>query len=194
MRIDWTNGKALHLVLQESEVPEFIDVLRVQEDRYQKRREENVVKSSQLWDVKQQTFDAANAQNREMLMHLWQVVFPDVPFEAEKSGSQTERESLTSSQWAALGFQGKYPPTDFRAMGMLSLYNMLYLAETRSKYLQNVLTPGRLKAGREAGERDYPWATAAINVTALMAKLLNLTDGTLSQPSSSNLFSCFESD
>ena len=63
------------------------------------------------------------------------------------------------------------------AMGMLSLYNMVYLAETRGEYLKQLLEPGLQKAGREGGERDYPWATAAINVTALIMKLLNVSDG-----------------
>jgi hypothetical protein len=62
-------------------------------------------------------------------------------------------------------------------MGLLSLYNMLYLAETRTKYLQSIAEPAREKLGKAQGERDYPWATAAVNVTALMVKMLNLSDG-----------------
>ncbi|OCT57594.1 hypothetical protein XELAEV_18003296mg [Xenopus laevis] len=46
---------------------------------------------------------------------LWKTLKPGVPLEAR-----------ISKQWCEIGFQGDDPKTDFRGMGLLGLYNLVY--------------------------------------------------------------------
>jgi hypothetical protein len=96
-------------------------VLNTQEDRYLKRKEENTVKLAQLWELKKMQFEPAQRMHRTMLLRLWDVVFPHHAFNGLSSeeaavlrDEAVDKDSLLSASWTFLGFQGKYPPSDFR--------------------------------------------------------------------------------
>lgn len=50
-----------------------------------------------------------------------------------------ELENRFSTQWQKIGFQGKDPSTDFRAMGLLALDNLYYFAEKYNENAQRIL-------------------------------------------------------
>lgn len=50
-----------------------------------------------------------------------------------------ELENRFSTQWQQIGFQGKDPSTDFRAMGLLALDNLYYFAEKYNENAQRIL-------------------------------------------------------
>ena len=64
-------------------------------------------------------YDKTNKEHEDLLLRLWKAVFPD-----------QELKSRVSEQWKQMGFQGTDPATDFRGMGLLGLFNLIYIAET----------------------------------------------------------------
>ncbi|NWH38772.1 ELMD1 protein, partial [Chloropsis hardwickii] len=60
---------------------------------------------------------------------LWKCLKPNSPLKAR-----------ISKQWCEIGFQGDDPKTDFRGMGLLGLYNLVYFAEWDTEIAQQVLT------------------------------------------------------
>eukprot|EP00299_Pterocystis_sp_00344_P014142 c6993_g1_i1.p1 GENE.c6993_g1_i1~~c6993_g1_i1.p1 ORF type:complete len:231 (-),score=53.17 c6993_g1_i1:41-733(-) len=60
-------------------------------------------------------FDTQNTTHEDMLNQLWQSLKPSTPLA-----------SRISHQWGDIGFQGNDPITDFRGMGILSLYCLLF--------------------------------------------------------------------
>lgn len=83
----------------------------------------------------------------------------------------TGDESIISSRWSSIGFQGEDPGTDFRGMGLLGLDQLEYLSR-KSKFLARDLLKRSLDSRYE-----YPFAITGINITY---NLLNLyKDGTI---------------
>ena len=71
-----------------------------------------------------------------------------------------------SSDWEQLGFQGENPATDFRAMGLLGLSNLIAFADVCG------LDAGRLlQESRDGGLRWFSYAITGINLTADLVKL-----------------------
>ncbi|KAF1497660.1 ELMO domain-containing protein 1, partial [Eudyptula minor] len=60
---------------------------------------------------------------------LWKCLKPNSPLKAR-----------ISKQWCEIGFQGDDPKTDFRGMGLLGLYNLVYFAEWDTEIAQQVLS------------------------------------------------------
>lgn len=52
---------------------------------------------------------------------------------------QEELVNRFSTQWQKIGFQGKDPSTDFRAMGLLALDNLFYFAEKYNGNVQRII-------------------------------------------------------
>ncbi|KAJ4460872.1 hypothetical protein PAPYR_2706 [Paratrimastix pyriformis] len=74
--------------------------------------------------------------------------------------------------------QGQDPATDFRGMGILGLRNLVYLARHYPR-LARTLT-------QQSAQREYPFAVAGINISRLLAQLLNLmADEAAARPPSS---------
>lgn len=61
-------------------------------------------------------------------LQLWKLLMPE-----------EELENRFSTQWQKIGFQGKDPSTDFRAMGLLALDNLYYFAEKYNENVQRIL-------------------------------------------------------
>lgn len=126
--------------------------LKLQSYIYQAQR----LKRLARW--KEIAYDKTNQQHEEMLLRLWEVTFP--------SQQLTARES---DQWKSMGFQGKDPATDFRGMGLLGLYNLLYFGENSGDTWRGIIT-----RNIERKEREYPAAVAGINITQMLFELLQL--------------------
>uniref|UniRef100_A0A8C9R636 ELMO domain containing 1 n=1 Tax=Scleropages formosus TaxID=113540 RepID=A0A8C9R636_SCLFO len=68
--------------------------------------------------LRREPYDCENLEHEEMLLKLWKTLRPESPLSGR-----------ISKQWCEIGFQGNDPKTDFRGMGLLGLYNLLYFAE-----------------------------------------------------------------
>ncbi|KAF4320437.1 hypothetical protein BBO99_00004237 [Phytophthora kernoviae] len=80
--------------------------------------------------------------------------------------------------WVALGFQNASPETDFRGGGVLALKCLLYAFEahpTEMRVIHKAQMPDT-KGGKHK-KRWYPVCVAGINLTCLLAGLLQLGDG-----------------
>lgn len=73
-------------------------------------------------------FDETNEEHSNLLKKLWASVFPDKPWEG-----------FVGDHWKTMGFQGKNPKTDFRAMGIMGLKHLLYFAETHPDTLRRMV-------------------------------------------------------
>lgn len=67
-----------------------------------------------------QASDDNNDHVLENLEKLWNNLKP---------GIKRSNNAINSSDWSEIGFQGNDPRTDFRGMGLLGLYNLLYLSD-----------------------------------------------------------------
>ncbi|KAF2346543.1 ELMO domain [Trinorchestia longiramus] len=72
---------------------------------------------------------AGTQQVEDKLRKLWKALKPDATLQ-----------NIVSKQWQEIGFQGDDPCTDFRGMGLLSLENLLYFAETHESAARHVLS------------------------------------------------------
>lgn len=52
-------------------------------------------------------------------------------------------------------------------MGLLGLLNMIYFSENYDEKARSLVH----------SQRDYPWAASGINITNMLLKMLNLTQG-----------------
>ncbi|KAI8903774.1 Engulfment/cell motility [Gorgonomyces haynaldii] len=78
-------------------------------------------------------------------------------------------EQLTSRytpQWQKIGFQGKDPATDFRAMGMLGLDDLLYLAKNYPSIASRIL------AASHHSQSWFSFAIVGISMTAYCLRLV----------------------
>ncbi|XP_053164644.1 ELMO domain-containing protein 1 isoform X3 [Hemicordylus capensis] len=122
--------------------------------------------------LRREPYDSEDPQHEEMLLKLWKCLKPGSPLEAR-----------ISKQWCEIGFQGDDPKTDFRGMGLLGLYNLLYFAECDSAAAQQILSdsiqPKYSKVSKAEWEKKkfdkaigYSFAIVGINITDLAYNLL----------------------
>nr|XP_056714574.1 ELMO domain-containing protein 1 isoform X1 [Euleptes europaea] len=130
--------------------------------------------------LRREPYDSEDPGHEEMLLKLWKCLKPDSPLEAR-----------ISKQWCEIGFQGDDPKTDFRGMGLLGLYNLLYFAEQDAAAAQQVLSDSLQPKYREVTKEDlskcskaewekkkfdkaigYSFAIVGINITDLAYNLL----------------------
>ncbi|KAI8923403.1 ELMO/CED-12 family-domain-containing protein [Entophlyctis helioformis] len=71
-----------------------------------------------------------------------------------------------TSQWQKIGFQGKDPSTDFRAMGLLALDDLHYLC----KYYPDI--SARILAASHHPSSWFSFAIVGINITAYALRLV----------------------
>uniref|UniRef100_A0A3Q2XU21 ELMO/CED-12 domain containing 1 n=1 Tax=Hippocampus comes TaxID=109280 RepID=A0A3Q2XU21_HIPCM len=105
--------------------------------------------------LRREPYDCDNAQHEDMLMKLWEELRPDTPLTGR-----------ISKQWCEIGFQGSDPKTDFRGMGLLGLYNLLYFAEHDKAAALQMLHDSLLP------KHNYSFAIVGINITDLAYSLL----------------------
>lgn len=68
-----------------------------------------------------------------------------------------------------MGFQGTDPATDFRGMGLLGLYNLIYIAENHPVIFRRIV---KEQSSRE--DNDYPVAVTGISITQLLFTLFKI--------------------
>jgi hypothetical protein len=80
-------------------------------------------------------------------------------------GVRRKSSGLISPDWMALGFQGENPSTDFRAMGALGLFQLLYFSQHRTQTARMILEESSNK------DRYFPFAAAGINITQFVMEM-----------------------
>jgi hypothetical protein len=116
------------------------------------RVKDQITRCMQLLDLRR-TIVSWDAHETK-LQHLWAVWRPAQPWPGRSC----------AKAWGDLGFQGKDPCTDFRAMGLLAVEVLLFLGEKHPLLIQRLLTP----------TREYPVACAVINLVSHLANLLTI--------------------
>jgi hypothetical protein len=115
---------------------------------------------SHLSDDLSESFIETDSLHLSLLTTLWEVLFPsEGPF---------QRDSLI---WKEAGFQKSDPVSDLKASGVLSLRAMTYLGVKYPLKAQSML-----KSNKTNTKTNYPFAIVGINITLLLAELLNLRE------------------
>lgn len=93
--------------------------------------------------------------NEKKLLEVWNLLMPNEPLE-----------SRMTTQWQRIGFQGKDPSTDFRAMGLLALDNLHYFCSRYNSHAKRIL---------ESSKHQISWfsfAIIGIYITQYLLRLL----------------------
>jgi len=104
-------------------------------------------------------FTDADAAHITLLSQVWQVMFPGKPF---------ERLSVT---WKEAGWQGDNPATDLKSSGILALRALVYFGNKCPD-----ISLARIEKNKANVKTNYPYAIVAVNLTLLLADLINLKD------------------
>ncbi|PKI58920.1 hypothetical protein CRG98_020666 [Punica granatum] len=72
-----------------------------------------------------------------------------------------------------MGWQGSDPSTDFRGGGFISLENLIFFAQKYPESFQRLLH----KQDGIRAEWEYPFAVAGINISFMLAQMLDLQSG-----------------
>ncbi|KAM3728065.1 ELMO domain-containing protein [Dirofilaria immitis] len=101
-------------------------------------------------------YDPENEIHEKRLLKLWELLMPT----EDLKGRMTD-------QWQKIGFQGHDPATDFRGMGVLSLEQLIFLAQYDVAHAQSILSLSNHPL------YGFPMAITGINLTALIRRLLH---------------------
>ncbi|KAL2934070.1 ELMO domain-containing protein A [Bienertia sinuspersici] len=107
-------------------------------------------------------FDGSRSEHQDALKQFWRLAFPT-----------RELPPLKSELWKEMGWQGTDPATDFRGGGFISLENLIYFAEKYPESFQCLLH----KQDGQRAEWEYPFAVAGINISFMLAQMLDLQSG-----------------
>ncbi|GMY19997.1 ELMO domain-containing protein B [Fagus crenata] len=107
-------------------------------------------------------FDGSRVEHQDALKQLWRLAYPD-----------RELPSLKSELWKEMGWQGSDPSTDFRGGGFISLENLIFFAQRYPESFQRLLH----KQDGTRAEWEYPFAVAGINISFMLAQMLDLQSG-----------------
>eukprot|EP01103_Thecamoeba_quadrilineata_P016407 TRINITY_DN5478_c0_g1_i1.p1 TRINITY_DN5478_c0_g1~~TRINITY_DN5478_c0_g1_i1.p1 ORF type:complete len:487 (-),score=91.91 TRINITY_DN5478_c0_g1_i1:72-1532(-) len=143
---------------------EIEEVLASHMKAFKYARLAQILRLKELWNSKKTSFNSEKSHHESMLDRLWSSAFPNQVLDKR-----------ISPLWKQLGFQGNDPATDFRGMGLLGLHNLVYFAEKHPLQLRYILSQFR----------DYPVATAGINLTSLLLDLLHITKDVADLPATS---------
>jgi ELMO/CED-12 family len=121
------------------------------------RAEENL---SHLSEDVSTSFIESDSIHISLLSNLWEVLFP-------REGAFQR----ISTVWKDAGFQKTDPVADLKASGVLSIRAMTYLVVKYPLKAQAMLNANKLNT-----KTNYPFAIVGINITLLLAELLNLRD------------------
>ncbi|KAK4282052.1 hypothetical protein QN277_013473 [Acacia crassicarpa] len=124
-------------------------------------------------------FDSSKTEHQDALKQLWALAYPD-----------RELPGLKSELWKEMGWQGVDPSTDFRGGGFISLENLIFYAQKYPESFQRLL---RKEHGIRA-EWEYPFAVAGINISFLLAQMLDLQAGIPSSPTGIRFLHLLEED
>ncbi|KAF7819212.1 ELMO domain-containing protein A [Senna tora] len=104
-------------------------------------------------------FDGSKIEHQDALRHLWKLAYPDRKLPA-----------LKSELWKEMGWQGSDPSTDFRGGGFISLENLIFFAQKYPESFKRLLH----KEDGARAEWEYPFAVAGINISFMLAQMLDL--------------------
>ncbi|XP_030453234.1 uncharacterized protein LOC115674857 [Syzygium oleosum] len=107
-------------------------------------------------------FDGSRLEHQDALRQLWKLAYPE-----------RELPSLKSELWKDMGWQGTDPSTDFRGGGYISLENLIFFAKKYPESFQRLLH----KQDGTRAEWEYPFAVAGINLSFMLAQMLDLQSG-----------------
>ncbi|CAM8877375.1 unnamed protein product [Rhodiola kirilowii] len=107
-------------------------------------------------------FDGSLSEHQDALRELWTLAFPD-----------RDLPGLKSESWKDMGWQGSDPSTDFRGGGFISLENLIFFARKYPDPFQRLLH----KQDGKRAEWEYPFAVAGINISFMLAQMLDLKSG-----------------
>ncbi|KAK7396098.1 hypothetical protein VNO78_16859 [Psophocarpus tetragonolobus] len=107
-------------------------------------------------------FDGSKTDHQDALKQLWKLAYPE-----------RELPSLKSELWKEMGWQGSDPSTDFRGGGFISLENLIFFAMKYPDSFQRLLH----KQDGIRAEWEYPFAVAGINISFMLAQMLDLQAG-----------------
>jgi hypothetical protein len=122
-------------------------------------------------------YDSSIPSHKRKLINLWNnLIAADEEkllkekesraFTSEHYSSKISKEdTIVSSRWSLIGFQGEDPGTDFRGMGFLGLEQLEYMSR-KSRYLARDL----LKRSMDT-RYEYPFAITGINITYNLVNL-----------------------
>lgn len=105
--------------------------------------------------LRAESFDSENLSHEQDLVELWTLLQPDRPLATR-----------VTKQWQDIGFQGEDPKTDFRGMGILSLFNLLYFCREFGSTAKHILSHSHHP------KYGYSFAIVGINLTHMAFKLL----------------------
>ncbi|XP_020698990.1 ELMO domain-containing protein C [Dendrobium catenatum] len=108
-------------------------------------------------------FDGSRYDHQDALRQLWKLAYPN-----------REIPPLKSELWKEMGWQGTDPSTDFRGGGFISLENLIFFAQNYQDSFQILLH----KRDGNRAEWEYPFAVAGINISFMLAQMLDLQAGT----------------
>ncbi|XP_038674295.1 ELMO domain-containing protein 1 isoform X1 [Scyliorhinus canicula] len=122
--------------------------------------------------LRRDQYDSENPHHEETLLKLWTFLRPDVALNGR-----------VSKQWCEIGFQGDDPKTDFRGMGMLGLYNLVFFAEHDNTTARQVLFDSHQAKYSKINAKEwekkkfdqaigFSFAIVGINITDLSYTLL----------------------
>ncbi|XP_028766894.1 ELMO domain-containing protein A [Neltuma alba] len=104
-------------------------------------------------------FDSFKTEHQDALKQLWTLAYPD-----------RKLPGLISELWKEMGWQGADPSTDFRGGGFISLENLIFFAQKYPESFQRLLH----KENGIRAEWEYPFAVAGINISFMLAQMLDL--------------------
>ncbi|KAI8893519.1 ELMO/CED-12 family-domain-containing protein [Globomyces pollinis-pini] len=100
-------------------------------------------------------YDITVPANEKKLYDIWKFLMPDESLQ-----------SRFTTQWQKIGFQGKDPSTDFRAMGLLALDNLYYFCDTYIEIARRILSSSHHPISW------FSFAIVGINITAYLLRLV----------------------
>lgn len=104
---------------------------------------------------------ASDAGHVDLMRDLWECLFPRC----------SDTFALRSDKWKEAGFQGPDPTADLKSTGLLAVRAMLHMGLSHPEKTQEVLQANRVNT-----KTKYPFAIVCVNITLLLAEILNLRD------------------
>uniref|UniRef100_A0AAV1V2C2 ELMO domain-containing protein n=1 Tax=Peronospora matthiolae TaxID=2874970 RepID=A0AAV1V2C2_9STRA len=176
-----------------SQIPRVHELHQVARDKFQnvrkswtrRRSSANLRPDPRQLPAAQATAELQGLQND--LLH--KVVAGDATFDAlvarlwraVERRDELEVFEKSAVNWVTLGFQNASPETDFRGGGMLALKCLVYVFEAHSNEMQALYQKQLQNMGQSKSDplkkKWYPVSVAGINLTCLLAGLLQLGDG-----------------
>lgn len=114
-----------------------------------------------LHGLRKTTVDPNISEHALLLEQLWTLLMPGHPGVPGKDGTRS------AEDWTKLGFQSANPSSDFRAMGLLALKNLVSFASTHNEEAALIVS-----AAQSDPEAHYPFAITAINVTGWLYSMM----------------------